>query len=92
MVWRYRKPQFQTAFTRQDYIHHTQQIFPDLLKDLPATASTVAAAPTLTSLEGSTKTPRRRGIPPAFDPKTGLPRQPSAAKSKTSEKNATTSI
>ena len=92
MVWRFRKPQAQTAFKRQDYIHHTQQIFPDLIKDLPATASAVAAASTsiaatattLTALEDSTKTPRRRGRPPAFDPKTGLPRQPSAAKSKTS--------
>jgi len=95
----YRKPQAQTAFTKQGFIHHTQQIFPDLIKVLPATASTVAAALTSTaatasistSLEDSTKTPRKRGRPPAFDTKTGLPRQQSAAKSKASEKNTTTS-
>ena len=67
MVWRYWKPQAQTAFTRQDYIHHTQQLFPDLFKDLPATAA-------------SASTPRRRGRPLAVDPKT--PRQPSTARSK----------
>ena len=73
----YRKPQAQTAFTKQGFIHHTQQIFPDLIKNLPATASTVAAALTSTaatasistSLEDSTKTPRKRGRPPAFDTK-----------------------
>ena len=45
-----RKPLSKSAFTRQDYIHHTQQIFPDLLKDLPATASTAAAAATISAL------------------------------------------
>jgi len=84
-----RKPLALTALTRQEYIHHTQQIFPDLFKDLPATA-----ASTSTAASASTKTPRRRGKPPAVDPKTGLPRQPSTArsKSKASEKNTTTSL
>ena len=70
-----RKPIAQTAFTRQEYIHHTQQLFPDLFKDLPATA-----ASTSTAASASTSTPRRRGRSPSSTPKT--PRQPSTARSK----------
>ena len=57
-----RKSQAKTSFARQDYIHHTQQIFPDLFKDLPATASTraPAASTSTAAAAASTLTARRR--------------------------------
>ena len=67
-------------------------IFPGLLQDLLATASTsrataAAAATTLISeLDSATQNPRRIGRSPGVDPNTGLPRRPSSAKSNPSKK------
>ena len=83
-----------SAFTRPDFIHHTQKFslvcfkiyLPQHKNQQQQLTKTVTA-----EVDSTTQNPRSRGKHPAVNPKTGLPTQPSSAKSEASDKNTKTS-